>query len=249
MDLPATRKEAREVGGNLYFTGEPCPRGHTAPRALSGNCIVCRTETNRRKTEQAKERRAKGEKFYFTGKPCKRGHIAKRYVIGDTCVECHPVTVERRRRKREAEAGGKKTYNTGEPCPNGHIADRYVCSGICVECTDISSKKYYSENREKCLEDRRRYLKGNRKASLARTRKYQAKRLERTPPWADLDAIQRFYEACPKGMNVDHVVPLQGELVSGLHVLANLQYLTESENKSKNNSFEPLFISAANCNE
>lgn len=37
---------------------------------------------------------------------------------------------------------------------------------------------------------------------------------------------------------VDHVVPMQGESVSGLHVASNLQILTKSENSSKRNKHE-----------
>jgi 5-methylcytosine-specific restriction endonuclease McrA len=66
-----------------------------------------------------------------------------------------------------------------------------------------------------------------------------------TPHW--LTAIQRaqideFYElAVAKQMqtdviqHVDHIVPLQGNGIRGLHVPWNLQILTESENCSKHN--------------
>lgn len=38
-----SRKEARTRGFERYFTGEPCKRGHVAPRnAITGKCTECR---------------------------------------------------------------------------------------------------------------------------------------------------------------------------------------------------------------
>lgn len=72
---------------------------------------------------------------------------------------------------------------------------------------------------------------------------YLASRKERvrkaTPPWADIEAIRAFYRACPPGCHVDHIVPLNGRGVSGLHVLENLQYLPAVENLRKGNKFTP----------
>lgn len=72
-----------------------------------------------------------------------------------------------------------------------------------------------------------------------RQSKYRSAILNRTPAWAELDQIKIFYALCPEGHDVDHIVPLQGELVSGLHVLKNLQYLPSKENNSKSNKFTP----------
>lgn len=77
--------------------------------------------------------------------------------------------------------------------------------------------------------------------------KREAAKLHRTPRWADMDLIRMFYEMCPDGMVVDHILPLQGTHISGLNVLGNLQYLTASENSRKRNKFTPYIEHASYC--
>ena len=73
----------------------------------------------------------------------------------------------------------------------------------------------------------------------------RAKMLGRMPVWADKKAIRAVYAEARRlthetGVlhHVDHVIPLNGREVSGLHVEGNLQVLTFIENSRKHNHFE-----------
>lgn len=68
--------------------------------------------------------------------------------------------------------------------------------------------------------------------------KRRALKLRATPAWANEEKIKKIYAECPKGHHVDHIVPLQGRKVCGLHVEDNLQYLPAAENIRKSNKHE-----------
>ncbi len=96
--------------------------------------------------------------------------------------------------------------------------------------------KYYHSGKGKLIKQKYRQGIGKENINYHSAKRRSAK-LKRTVPWADLKAIREFYTNCPKGYHVDHIIPLQGTNVSGLHVLNNLQYLTKSQNSSKGNKW------------
>jgi hypothetical protein len=114
----------------------------------------------------------------------------------------------------------------------------------CYKCQEVKhNDEMHLRNGKadfQCRECSRKHNKSPiaKKQRAAREAKRRACKLQRTPTWADIDAIKRFYIDCPEGYHVDHILPLQGKLVSGFHVLSNLQYLTAHENLSKSNSFD-----------
>ena len=107
-------------------------------------------------------------------------------------------------------------------------------------------RKNHSENKaHHAAQFKRRYEKDK-----ARYLAKYYRRVERiqiaTPAWANQEAITDVYRrarVCSEyvGMkyDVDHIVPLQGKTVCGLHVENNLQVITAKENKSKFNTTWP----------
>ena len=76
--------------------------------------------------------------------------------------------------------------------------------------------------------------------------KHRAKLLNAIPTWANLAAIERLYtKAATSGMHVDHIYPLQGANVCGLHVANNLRLLTRLENLRKGNRIHDAADSSA----
>lgn len=92
-------------------------------------------------------------------------------------------------------------------------------------------------NREKSNKMKAEWSKRNLSTEAAKAAKYRAKKYNATPLWANDEMIKQIYEDCPNGFHVDHIFPLQGKTVSGLHVETNLQYLSGYDNRSKTNKF------------
>lgn len=96
-------------------------------------------------------------------------------------------------------------------------------------------RQQYEQSPQAIRERNRAYYRAHKAKFLARNSRRRDLIKERTPGWADLKAIEAFYAACPPGFHVDHVIPLRGKTVSGLHVITNLQYLPATANLKKGN--------------
>ena len=174
--------------------------------------------------------KATGAKFYFTGLPCSRGHIALRKTKG-SCVECMKedwkTDNEKRKEKPKTEAAKE------------------------------AGRRYYEKNKAAVIaraqartdKDKRRYKKTHKinnpdmykELTSLRRRRFR----DATPKWLteqDKMEIRLKYRLAIElsratGIRhaVDHIVPLHGTTVCGLHVPWNLTVLTQEENLKKYN--------------
>lgn len=100
----------------------------------------------------------------------------------------------------------------------------------------VQQKKRYEANREKALAWHKRWKKEHPELYNYYNAKRNAAKLSATLPGFEKE-IKEIYKNCPRGFHVDHIVPLQGENVCGLHVPWNLQYLPAIENIKKGNRY------------
>jgi len=114
----------------------------------------------------------------------------------------------------------------------------------CISCKAAEDKEWAINNRTKVNAKNRAWDKRNRGVKNALTYKYRATQLNATPSWANLTAIQAKYQLAvmfnkytEDTWHVDHIVPLQGKNVCGLHVEYNLRVIPAKENLSKGNKF------------
>jgi hypothetical protein len=168
--------------------------------------------------------------------------------------------------RQAAMNAGEIQYSTGEPCVNGHLSPRSTQTRICMECDRLrkskkrlanpelyqeKGRKYYAEHRQKALDQKKVYRQANKGKiiALAALRKKIIK--QRTPKWLTKDDLWMIKEAYDLSSlrtkmfefswHVDHVIPLQGETVNGLHVPTNLQVIPGTINLSKKNKYEASY--------
>lgn len=110
-------------------------------------------------------------------------------------------------------------------------------------------KSYYADHeKSKKLQLERQKQNLDKAAAYQATRR--ALKMQRTPSWLteiDKERIQNEYKLAAlqskltgEPWHVDHVIPLQGKFVSGLHVPSNLKAIRGKDNISKHNKFEIL---------
>jgi hypothetical protein len=180
------------------------------------------------------EAKATGAKYYFTGEPCKHGHIAPRKIKG-ACVECLKVEWEKGNQTRAEYFRQYNQSEAGQKAKREYYERNREAVVARAQARSDAAKNAYKQKYKEANPDMYKEM-----VSLRRRRFRQA-----TPKW--LTAEQRMEirlkyrlaielsRATGIRHAVDHIVPLQGEEVCGLHVSWNLQVIPQAENLKKSN--------------
>jgi 2,4-dienoyl-CoA reductase-like NADH-dependent reductase (Old Yellow Enzyme family) len=205
--------------------------------------------TSHRKTAQQA-----GKTKYFTGKPCKYGHITERVTANGNCCACVQL--------KKAEADKKYRLKNAEKI-KAHDRLRPRRS-VSQEKIKAQKKRHYEKHKDAIAKKLKVYRDNHKDKKKAYFKEYKTKhavkvsawnakrraaKIQRTPLWLtteELWLIEQAYELAALrtktfgfDWHVDHVLPLQGKTVSGLHVPINVQVIPGSENAKKGNRIQP----------
>jgi len=172
---------------------------------------------------------------------CKRGNIAERSASGHClCVDC--LAFRSAYRKANPRTEYQKQWIAANKDKSAAYQKQWLAAN--KEKRRAIEKAWRTSNPEKVAamnaKAGAKWASNNKGQRMASVRARQAAKKSRTPAWTDLDAMAAIYREAARlteetGVphEVDHALPLQGLVVSGLHVPNNLQILSRSANRSK----------------
>jgi len=161
------------------------------------------------------------------------------------CVSCGKIKGPDAYGKNKSKSDG--LHDTCKPCKSTMGKNLYR-----RERTRIlnANKQWRDSNKDKVLDRSQRYYKTNKPDFIARAAKRRSRKIKATPDWLTEThhrEIQEFYwlaqdlkSITGESYHVDHIVPLKGKSVCGLHVPWNLQVLPADLNLSKGNKYGNL---------
>jgi 5-methylcytosine-specific restriction endonuclease McrA len=166
--------------------------------------------------------------------------------------------------RAQAKAVGSKTYFTGKPCKSGHVDRRYASTGACAECLRASTRlavslsidrhrernrAYYRANSDKIKKKTAAWLKSHPEVVSFFSAAWRAHKTAGCPAWltaCECELMRDAYlyarawsKATGVPHEVDHIIPLRGKNVCGLHVPWNLRLIPQAENRRKSNRLHP----------
>lgn len=196
---------------------------------------------------------ALGETTYIPEAPCARGHLL-RSTAGGICIECRRAAEKVRYHKdpQKTKSITKKKYRANAEVLKAKRRAAYAENPEPAKAiARVRSAEWRVKNpkHEGAKMAKRAWKLANPGKVRADTIKRRVAKMHRTPAWLDEEdfwLLEQAYELAALrtklfgfSWHVDHIIPLQGKLVSGLHVPNNVQVIPGVENVAKANRYLP----------
>ena len=171
---------------------------------------------------------------------CKECNVSIKFNKSRLCRKCYQNAWSKKNYKPVIRPTFKcikcnKSYKLSKLSKDHHHYKKCSkCFRVDKQRYRLAIKKGHNVNLECYLNDTTGFIKFYK----SKPKKYYYARqfLDRafaTPKWVDKEKICEFYANCPEGHQVDHIIPINGNNVSGLHVVWNLQYLSLKDHIKK----------------
>jgi len=180
------------------------------------------------------EAKAAGATHYFTGEPCKHGHIALRKTKG-ACIDCIKAEWQQAAENRAEYFHQYNASSAGQEAKQRYYEKNRAQVIARAQARPTAEKQLYKTT----------YKQNNPDLYKALTSFRRRRFRDATPPWLthkQKSEIRQLYriaitmsQTTGERYVVDHIIPLQGEFVCGLHVPWNLRVITQEENLAKSN--------------
>ena len=198
----------------------------------------------------------KGERYYVPEKPCAKGHYIRATSSG-SCIECRKAREKRQYyadpEKTKARTKHKYAKNAEMLRAKRRLAHAMTKDDPKVKAQACERAKRWRElnpNNENAKASKKVWKLNNPHKVSALSVKRRISEIQRTPKWLSEEdnwLIEEIYALAILrtklhgfSWHVDHIIPLQGKLVSGLHVPKNLQVIPWLDNIKKANKHLPV---------
>jgi hypothetical protein len=189
--------------------------------------------------------------------------VSLRYVTTGQCIQCHQERAQQafeKERKRQYSADNRsvlREYKRSYYLSRRDILLDKMKNYRQENALEVAKAKSvsYRKRSDHYKQKARQWRLDNVARDRANGRLKQARKVNATPLWANLNSIVEIYaearlwqDALGIPMHVDHTIPLKGKNVCGLHVENNLSVMPASWNMRKRNRFDNVDTPSNNQN-